>query len=374
MRSGSSESQPMRSPLSRRALALTVLVATSVAACSGGGKADVAPDTTAASTTTASTTTTAVPTPDAPAAPLTGVPVSDPAVLTRPAIIFKVDNADAKNCDDNARPQVGLNQADVVFEILVEGITRFMAVYHSRIPALVEPIRSARSSDPDLLRAFVKPLFGWSGNNGNVQNDLNAISKNYVNVGHASSLGSSFYRDKDRCAPHNLVVSPQDLLDQAGSEGQPPTPIFTYRKKGESAPANAAPVGGIEVTTGGEVLYSWNTTTASWDRYQKRTLHTDSEDKVISPQNVLVLVTKYIDSSTAGSPEAVTTGEGVAYILTDGKAIAGTWKRAENTDPWTLLDEAGTPVSLTPGKTWVSLARSGQETLLSVSDVAGKIG
>jgi hypothetical protein len=312
--------------------------------------------------------------PDAPAAPLTGVPVSDPAVLTRPAIIFKVDNADAKNCDDNARPQVGINQADVVFEILVEGITRFMAVFQSQIPGLVEPIRSARSSDPDLLRAFGKPLFGWSGNNGNVQNDLDAIGKFYVNVGHSSSLGSSYYRDKDRCAPHNLVVSPKELLDQAAGDGQVPAPIFSYRKKGEPAPANAAPVGGIEITTGGNVVFAWNATTSSWDRYQRGTLHTDSDKQAISPPNVLVLVTKYVDSSTAGSPEAVTVGEGAAYILTDGKAIAGTWKRAANTDAWTLLDEAGKPVALTPGRTWVSLARGGQETLLSAADAAAKIG
>ncbi len=67
-----------------------------------------------------------------------------------------------------ARPQVGINQADIVFEILVEGITRFALVYGSNTPGTVGPVRSARSSDIDILAGLGKPLLAWSGANPTV--------------------------------------------------------------------------------------------------------------------------------------------------------------------------------------------------------------
>ena len=63
-----------------------------------------------------------------------------------------------------ARPQTGLQSADLVYVIPVEGgLTRFMAVYSSHIPPVVGPVRSARQSDLDLLRQFGRPAFAWSG-------------------------------------------------------------------------------------------------------------------------------------------------------------------------------------------------------------------
>lgn len=365
----------MHRRLTWRALALVVAAVLGAAACGGGGKKnDAGPDTTVGTSTTTSTTTTAAPKPDAPAAPLTGVPVGDLAVLSRPALVVKIDNADAKSCTDTSRPQVGIVQADLVLDILVEGITRFMAVYQSELPEIVGPIRSARSSDVDLIQAFGKPLFAWSGNNGNVEAELGAIRSSFVNVGHSSGAGSVYYRAKDRCAPHNLLANPADLFDNVPEPGTPPAPVFAYRAKNDALPSSALPAGGVEVTTGQPVVYAWNATTSSWDRYQKGTLHTDAGDKPVSPQNVLVLITRYVESSTAGSPEAVTTGEGQALVFSAGKVVVGTWKRPDAKSGWTLTDASGAPVKLTPGKTWVSLAREGTVNLLSPDDVKAKVG
>ena len=77
--------------------------------------------------------------------PLTGMPITDPALAARPALVVKIDN------HPDARPQSGLNQADIVFELLVEGITRYALVFGSTLPTTVGPVRSARSSDIDLL-------------------------------------------------------------------------------------------------------------------------------------------------------------------------------------------------------------------------------
>ena len=86
----------------------------------------------------------------------------------RPALVVKVDNA------WGAWPQSGLNEADVVFEILVEGISRFAAVYQSESAGLVGPIRSARTSDLNLVAMLNRPLFAWSGGNQGVQSALGA--------------------------------------------------------------------------------------------------------------------------------------------------------------------------------------------------------
>jgi hypothetical protein len=356
-----------------RASALLCALALAAAACGGGGDDSADPTTTAPATTTTSTTTT-VPA-VAPKAPLTGLPVTDPAVLARPTMLVKINNADGKGCENNARPQVGLDQADIVIEEEVEGgITRFMAAFQSVVPDTVGPVRSARSSDIDLLLTFNDPLFAWSGNNGNVQGELNNIKDRYVAVGHASSAGNVFYRDNSggRCAPSNLFVHPAELYDFAKDQGKAAAPVFTYLGDGEAVPATAPPVAGVKLNTALDTAYVWNATSSTWDRFQKRTRHTVVGDVQISPNNVVILDVPYVGSSTAGSPEAVTVGSGAAHVYMAGKVVDGTWKKDAPEAPWTLTDAAGAPIKLTPGRTWVQLARdsNGPPTNLDAAGVA----
>jgi hypothetical protein len=361
----------MNRPAVVRALVLASIVGLAATACGGKSNASPPPSTT---TSTTSTTTTAPPAPDAPKEPLTGLPSGDPGSLNRPALMVKIDNADSGDCANTARPQVGLEQADIVYDILVEGITRFAAVFHSQMPETVGPVRSARSSDIDIIAQFGKPLLAWSGNNGNVQQELDRAADTFVNVGHGSSAGGNFYRDKKRCAPHNLFVNPADLYEFAKDKGGgTPTPIFNYRADGEALPATAHPAPGVRLTTGQDEVYAWNGGTKSWDRYQKGKAFTTANDTLISPTNVVVLEVDYPSSSTAGSPEAVTVGDGPAHIYTDGAVIDGTWKRDSASAPWTLTDTAGTPIKLTPGKTWVSLSQKGRVEPLDADQVTKSI-
>lgn len=360
--------RPGRARLRRLAVVrlLTLLVVGALVAVACGGKGDKAglgaPTSLSpkASTTSAPTTTT---TSSGPKAPLTGLVVTDPAALARPALAVKIDNIDSTGCEV-ARPQFGIDHADLVYEILVEGITRFMAVFHSDIPETVGPVRSARSSDVDLIAMLGNPLFAWSGNNDNVAADLSKVRGRYIDVGHSSGAGNSFYRDKDRCAPHNLLVNPVDLYAFAADKRPGvPTPLFTYRAANASLPATARPTGGVKLTTGQEVDYAWNAERKGWDRTQRGSLHTavdGTTETPISPANVVVLEITYANSSTPGSPLAVTLGKGKAHVYTEGKVIDGTWARSDNGDPWTLTDDAGAPIALTPGRTWVALAQTGK--------------
>src|SRR2546430_1166289 len=120
----------------------TVVVALALLSACGGGKK------TASTTTTTSTsivTTTSAP---PPVYPLTGLVATDPGNLKRPALVVKIDNADGSGSGNVARPQIGLNQADIVYEEMVEGsVTRLAAVFHSMDSDPVGPVRSARTTD-----------------------------------------------------------------------------------------------------------------------------------------------------------------------------------------------------------------------------------
>ncbi|MDQ1503793.1 MAG: hypothetical protein QOD57_1520, partial [Actinomycetota bacterium] len=117
------------------------------AACSGGGKKQAANT----STTQAPPSTTTAPAVAANASPLTGLP-ADPAVPARAALVVKIDNA------PKARPQIGINQADLVIEEKVEdGVTRFFTIFQSQVSDPVGPVRSARTTDIALVTPLNHP-------------------------------------------------------------------------------------------------------------------------------------------------------------------------------------------------------------------------
>ncbi len=109
---------------------------------------------------------TPTPAPAGPVEPLTGVPLDGEPALDRPALMVKLDN------HPQARPQIGLNQADQGIELLVEGITRLALVFHTSDSDPVGPVRSGRSSDPDLAANYGMPLFAWSGGNATVRAEV----------------------------------------------------------------------------------------------------------------------------------------------------------------------------------------------------------
>ena len=136
---------PTRSRILRRLSVAGVFVAAvALAACGGGGGDADAPETIpepsygdVALPSTLPGPTTTLPAPEV--MPLTGLPIEDAAAATRPALVAKIDNHPA------ARPQAGLNQADIVYEENVEQLTRYAAVFHSSAPTNIGPIRSGRT-------------------------------------------------------------------------------------------------------------------------------------------------------------------------------------------------------------------------------------
>jgi hypothetical protein len=349
-----------RTPL----VTLAGVAALVVAACSGGSKA-AEPSTTAttpASTTTTSTSTTsttvAPTTTTAPVAryALTGLPVDNPATQNRPALVIKIDN------HPEARPQTGLNQADVVYEEMVEGITRFFAVFQSTDSTPVGPVRSARTTDVNIVAALSKPLFAWSGGNPTVQRQIGAADLTDVGFNVADKTGG-YHRDnrtKAKGVEHTLYADTPSLFALAPAGQGAPAPLFTFRPDGTPSPVGD-PTAGVKLHLDGtQAQFAWDPATGTWLRDENGSPHQDYDGVQIAPANVIVQFVSYVGVPGVGqSQQAVTVGEGEAWILTDGKLVKGKWTRPDPKQPAVYTDANGTPVNLTPGRTWIELPQPG---------------
>jgi len=335
-----------------------------VVSCGGGsGAADSVPISSTTSTIAATSSTTATTIPVVgPVMPLTGLPMADGVLALRPALVVKVDN------HPGARPQAGLNQADIVFEENVEALTRFALVFHSQGSDPVGPIRSGRTQDIDLLSSLNGVLFVWSGGNAGVTAAVK--SSNFVNMSASvAGKGSGFFRSDDKEAPHNLYTNTSDIWTVAAGRGGTPPPQFLYSTDPSSN--SGVDVVGVKLRMDGSMKASWE-----WDankrafaRRHDANVHLDSNGEQVTTENLLVLAVEYkISAANKKSPEAQTTGTGVAWVLQQGKITQGTWTRADKVDPWTLTDEAGEPILLTPGRTFVELIRKGQGVVVPAGE------
>ena len=270
--------------------------------------------------------------------------------IRRPALAVKIDNVSV------ARPQEGINQADVVYEELVEaGLTRLVAVFQTTGARSVGPIRSARTSDPPLLEGFDRPLFAYSGANRGTRGAVAASELTDVGYDAASSL---YWRSTSRRAPHNLFSATDRLWGKYPERDEIPTAPFAFRTVLDELHPSAEPVAGVFVDFGhAEIDYAWNG--EGWERTHNGDAHSDSDGIRVAPPNVVIQFTTYGTSSAdSRSPEAETVGSGEAWVFTDGHVVRGRWERPDQSRPAALVAD-GRPIRLTPGRTWVALTRAG---------------
>ena len=297
--------------------------------------------------------------------PLTGLPL-DPAVPARAALIVKIDNA------PKARPQAGINQADVVVEEGVEGgVTRFATLFHSHDAPSVGPVRSARSTDLLFARQIGRPLFSYSGANAVFADLLRKAPLVDVGVGR---FPTNYRREPGRPAPYNLFSETKSLFASGAGEVSPPPPLFTYRPAGEAAPEVASeparPVQAVwklNITT--TAVYAWDEASKTFRRTTDGRPHLDAAGVQVAPENVVFQVvghrnTGLVDRSGAAVPEAELIGEGEAWVLTAGRLIKGHWSRPSDAQTTVYTLPSGEPIKLTPGRTWLELVPLGNLSAL----------
>lgn len=321
------------------------------------------PDTTPATPTVPGVTTTTKPKPTV-IAPLTGAPTTNLAAAKRPALVVKIDNADPA-----ARPQLGINQADVVYEERVEGnVTRLAAVFQSADADPVGPVRSARMTDIPILSALSRPLFAWSGANAGVTAAVRAAP--IVDVGFDRVPGAYERRGVGgKVAPHNLYASTTKLFAAAPKDAKPPKPIFTFRDDGDGRGAGAREVREVHIAFGAPVDWRWDAKRNGFARWQRGTPHLDEAGVQVAPRNVIVQIVGYhangdVDSTGGTVYEADQVGSGEAWLLTGGYLVEGSWSKPSPDAITTFTDRNHRPWRLNPGRTWVELAPPGTATVV----------
>ena len=284
-----------------------------------------------------------------PTSSLTGLQGADREVL-----VVKLDDTTF------AHPQVGLAEADVIYIEQVEGgLTRLAAIFSSRYPGIVGPVRSARISDIELLSQYGKVGFAYSG----AQRALLPViaSANLFDVG-ANKFGPQYYaNDPSRIAPYAMMVKVPELLEEA--------------KKREMSFAVAAPMGWsfgdpsdqrIPIKS---VHISWPASSydASWSDGENRWLlnhngniDTDDRGYVLGPKTLVIQLVSITDSiyhdKVGGvTPFSATVGEGKCYLLRDGGYLPCLWSRSSAESGTTFTDLAGEELYFDKGQIWFAL-------------------
>ncbi len=288
----------------------------------------------------------------------TGLPVGDPARLDRMPVAVKIENAPA------ARPQYGLNEADVVFEHLAEGgITRFTAIFYGKDASRIGPVRSARLIDleiPVIMHAF----FAYSGASPPVTRKIK--NSDFAEYTLSDWFGDPvFYRIKNgKAREHTLFTDTKILWNYAkkkGWRGRPPQ-MWSF---GRTPPPGGDPAMTIFIPYSkrySDVTYKYDPASGKYLRWILGEKHVDAlTGKQIAVSNVAVLYVNHVktliveDALGSRSIEIQLWGSGKMTLCRDGKAYSGVWVRAARHSPLQFLDQAGHPLLLKPGNTWVQL-------------------
>ncbi len=279
---------------------------------------------------------------------------------------MKIDN------HPRANPQSGIDSADAVIELMVEGITRYLTLWHESDVDYLGPMRSGRPTDASLLSAFNEPTFAISGAQAWVQNLIRSKDINLI-----KELSPGTFRISGRSAPHNLYVDTFVLRETADSRNHPndppEKPLWSFGPLLNSATAASS----VNIDfSGNTVIWTWDADAGLWLR---RGYGSQSEvrdrDGTRRPLGVPVMVALYVDQYTVSPsggqsgkplPSSRTTGEGKAFVFANGKYVEGRWSRDSESDWFLLTDTNGEILMVPPGKVWISLVPSNNG--LSISE------
>ncbi|MFI5569291.1 DUF3048 domain-containing protein [Streptomyces sp. NPDC051740] len=268
-----------------------------------------------------------------------------------PVLAVKIDNAPA------ARPQTGVDAADVVYAEQVEGgSSRLIAVYATELPESVGPVRSARESDLELLRQFDRPVLAYSGAQSRLtplieQAPLQAVTP--------ESEPGAYTRDAGRSAPHNLYLRPERLMDVPPGEAALTTGFRFGRPPADGEPRN-------ELT----VRYPAARFTFTWSGARDRWLVSMDGAPALTPggerlapatvvvQYVTVRGSGFRDFLGNNTPYTETVGSGEATVLRGGRAYEANWERPAAEGGTSFSTGSGEAMNFARGQVWVVYAKT----------------
>ena len=260
-------------------------------------------------------------------------------------VVVKIDNI------VQARPPTGLTSADVVYLLPVEGgLSRIFAVFSTRLPKVIGPVRSARQDDLQLLRQFGRPGFAYSGATPHL---LPFIARaRVVNLYDTPA----YFRDGNRIAPHNLYANTRTLRTEAQGASSARDIGFRFGP----APPGGRPKASFSVSyPAASFSVRWSAGTHRWLVGMDGTPATDAVGGDLAAATVVIQYTvvrtsRFLEYGVP-PPYAESTGSGTAVVLRDGRAWRVRWSRPSWDGGTTYTLPSGARMTFAPGQEWVVL-------------------
>ncbi len=287
--------------------------------------------------------------------------------LDGPLLAVKIDDTVP------ARPQIGLDKADVVYIEQVEGgLTRLAAIYSSEIPSRIGPIRSARISDIDILAQYGKVVFAYSGAQSKMLPVIAAANLN--DYGAQRQSPTIYTRDEMRRSPVDMVLRADLLMEKVRNDGRE---IATSKSVGWTF--GELPSGGIAIK---DATVSWPAAKyeVTWSALESRWLISNNGVANMSDsgiqhgpttfliQIVEIVPSEYGDKFGGVTPFSETIGTGNGYVLRDGQYFPAIWSRVDELSGTQWRTTAGEEIPFARGQVWIALTeKNPQFTLDSTS-------
>jgi Protein of unknown function (DUF3048) N-terminal domain/Protein of unknown function (DUF3048) C-terminal domain/Bacterial Ig-like domain len=271
-------------------------------------------------------------------------------------VIIQIENS------IDARPQAGMQQADIIYEYISEGsIPRLSVVYWHPLPDLVGPVRSCRLITIRLVLMY-KGMIYCSGANDYV---LGMVWQhpNLVND-YSHGAGNVFYRDNTtRYAPHNVMMHGTNVTTFTAQQNLPAL-NYDIAPKHPDATFTGDPATQISVPDHG-AAWQYDAGSKQYFKSQDGSAFNNIGTGRVHAKTVIVeYVNSYLDTNPANRfhgyyTEAYElTGDGRADIYVDGVVVHATWHHPDPNVPAVYLDANGNPIDLDSGLTWVHVIGS----------------
>lgn len=296
--------------------------------------------------------------------PLTGLETPTDLSAKRPVAIML-------NNLKKALPQLGVSQADLIYEAPAEGgITRMMAVFQS--VEGVGDLGSVRSARPYYVEmaAGLDAIYIHAGGSDGAYAAIKKYSVSNIDGVNGPYGGTMFWRDAARKQnagfEHSLLTSAQRIESLlAGSlSGMRQThdagytlPLFFTR---DGTPDNGMPADTITIQwsnykTG---VFRYDSASGVYGVEEYGAPYVDGNNSVpVTVTNVLFIHTavKNIPGDTAGRKDIPLTGSGTGYFACGGQYVPIRWEKASANDPFRYYTADGQPLVMGAGKSYINI-------------------
>ncbi len=265
----------------------------------------------------------------------------------------------------DAMPQCGIGEADVVYEMVVEGsITRLLAIFSDY--SNIERLGSIRSCRPYYVTVSMEYDAIYMHYGQSPQGETKLETSGIDNLSGLSAEGNvTYYRSTDRVAPHNVFTNPEMI--QAGIDYMGYSTEHYYGFESMfSFHDEITPLEGGEtankITTDYKINHPWfeyHADDGLYYRFQYNTEHIDGNtNEQIAFENIIVQFAHYSDLDSEGRQQIDLVGSGSGLYATNGKIIPITWQKTSENAQTKFFTEDGEELLLNPGKTWVAVFES----------------